>query len=318
MRTIKDLANTTTIFHSTIWADVVEEIREVIDVEDNNVFVTNIVDDILVSDFGDYELHPELVTSENYMDESAVYDTTALAKRVDTCIGQNKEYWLRFVQSIKAEFNPLYNVDAEEITTSEYGEQEVKNTIGERANHNTYGQKEIDYKHAQQTVDFTPAEKQVETTDDAYNVSHAIGARTTTHDETTMDDVANYKHKDKDTVTVTANGSGYGDIDHIDQKKVTEVTKAINNTKDTTVAQTYTDTDTHKTYTDNLTQDETTDTRHSDEYTDTVTVERHGNIGVTKSTELLTDNIEFGKILRLATIIANEISKKISLAAIWY
>lgn len=318
MRTIKDLANTTIIFHSSVWADVVEEIRDVIDEIDNDVYITNIVDDILVSDFGDYELHPELVTSEDYSDDSAVYDTTALAKRVDTCIGQNKEYWLRFVESIKAEFDPLYNVDATEITTTEYGEHEVTNTIGERGNHNTYGKREIDYMHAQQTVDFTPAEKQVQTTDSAHDVSHAIGARTTTHDETTMDDVANYKHKDKDTTTVTPNASGYGDVDHYDQHTVTETSKALNNTKDSTVASTYTDTDTHKSYTDDLTSDEATDTRNSGEHTDTKTKRHYGNIGVTKATELLADNIEFGKILRLATIIANEISKKISLAAIWY
>lgn len=370
MRTIKELLASNVVFKSTIWDDVVTTIRNCIDPSDNNAYTFNTVDAILAEDFGDYELNPELVETDD--GTTATYDTYALAKRIDTVIGQNKEYWLRFVQSIEAEFNPLWNVDANERIEHVKAKQKVTDELGKVKLTDKYGTSvtteslgDVRQKDAKAAVTVTQKDNlddsafgsnanKVTTTHGArsegHNVAdssvgvstagkettHSAGTTVTEHDETTMDSLT-YKAKTRDTVAQTGANAG-SDSESAYADKYGEYTDTVANgpTKSTTDTNQHTDelTTTHRrndsdanpepnTYTrqnydDIHTTDARTNTKTSDAYTDVDNIRRYGNIGVTKTTELLSDNIEFGRKLRLATIIANEISKKLALAAVWY
>lgn len=368
MRTIKELASANVIFKSTVWDDVVTTIRNCIDPTEENAYTFNTVDSILAEDFGDYELNPELIDSDD--GTTVTYDTYALARRIDTVIGQNKEYWLRFVESIEAEFNPLYNVDANEriehirakqkVTdelgkvklTDKYGTAVTKESLGDvrqkdakaavtvtqkdNLDDSSFGQNanKVTTTHGARSEGHNVADSSIGVSAPGKKTTRSAGTTVTEHDETTMDSLT-YKAKTRDTVEQSDAGS---DTESAYADKYGEYTDTVANgpTKSTTDTNQHTDeltithrrndsdatpednTYTRQNYDDVHETDSRTNTKTSDAYTDVDTIHRYGNIGVTKSTELLEDNIEFGKKLRLATIIANEISKKLALACIWY
>lgn len=370
MRTIKELVAGNVIFKSTIWDDVVTAIRNCIDPTEENAYTFNTVDNILAEDFGDYELNPELIDSDD--GTTVTYDTYALARRVDTVIGQNKEYWLRFVQSIEAEFNPLWNVDGTEEITHVHAKQKVTDELGKVKLTDKYGTSvtseslgDVRHKDAKAAVTVTQKDNlddpgfgndanKVTTTHGARSEGHNVadssvgvsspgkettrstGTTVTEHDETTMDSLT-YKAKSRDTVAQTGANAGSESVSaYADKYGEYSDTVANGPTKSTTDTNQHTDeltithrrhdsdtdpeanTYTRQNYDDVHETDAHTNTKTSDAYTDTDTIRKFGNIGVTKTTELLEDNIAFGKKLRLATIIANEISKKLALACIWY
>lgn len=297
--TLRDILKITYIFDSVIWADAIETIRDHLDPHDegSHIYTFNSVDAYILTEFADWEVVPDLI-DDGELDESE------LRRRVDSIIGVNKDYWLRMVESLEAEFNPLYNVDANETTTSSYGIHETTNAIGQRQRTDTNAP-------TQETTQYGAAETETEFgsqqyTSGARSDSTTDGAQEITHKRTTMDDTATFKNESRDEHAAVSNSSTKG----------AQI--------DSTTA--HTDKVTAKTHTDTVSTIQTintavdaaaTDTVTSKAHSDTVTVRRYGNIGVTMSTQLLSDFQRFARESKLVPIIAVEISRALTFS-IWY
>ena len=331
--TLHDVLKNRAVFNSAIWSDIVDYVRDYIDpVDEHEQYTINSVDRYMDVEFGTWELLPVLHNED-------IADVTEIQNHVDAVIAANRDYWTRFIDTLRAEFNPLYNVDATEITTSEYGEHEIENAHGAKSMSDNIGAVTRTLQHGAQTDTTAYGEHETTTelgkrqTDTVYGKqavtagqrqdTHAHGAQTDTHSSTTMDDLT-FKAKTQDT------HAQYSDTDTIGSQETTTdehtdtFTQAAATDTETSGAHTdkvtratYTDTDGTAARTNTHTEQAVTDTETSGEHTDTVTLRRYGNIGVTKSTELLEDFREFARHSRIVPIIAVEIAKALTFS-VWY
>lgn len=186
-----------------------------------------------------------------------------LAAHVD-----NYKYIIQaLIESSTLYYNPLYNVDGVEVVTEDRakrqtdftkGEQEDELTSGERVNTIDYGNKVAYTETMEYGLDET---------------THTNGAKDETNTKSTspFNESTDFYPTEQDNYTTTE----YDDVDSRAQ---------------------HTDTATHNPHTDKTTADEVTDTNTYGErkdvteqyaYKDTITTTRKGNIGVTKSTDLI-------------------------------
>lgn len=228
------------LFNSTILSGVVSQIRGLIDPPGANPgeYGMNGIDQYILHEYGDWELRDGLFV-HNSAGESTGYDGTAIQDAVDNLLAANAYNWISLARTYELEFNPLYNVDANERTTTAYG-QHIKDD--KKAKH-----------------------------DD--EVQHGQHTDTTTNSQTTMDDTSTFRPKAKSEQS-------------------------------------------NPQYTDTYKYPEYTNTETSQAHSDTVTVRRYGNIGVTKSTELLSDYWDF--VQRSVTpVIARTIARELCISLWW-
>lgn len=331
--TLHDVLKNRAVFNSAIWSDIVDYVRDYIDpVDEHEQYTINSVDRYMDMEYGTWELLPILHNED-------IADVTEIQNHVDAVIAANRDYWTRFIDTLRAEFNPLYNVDATEVTTSHYGEHVTTTDHDGGTTTTNHGGNTRNYTHgAQQDTTFY-GEQQITTdlgerqTDTVYGEQkvtagqrddeHGHGAQTDTHSSTTMDDLT-FKPKTQDTHAI------YTDTDTIGEQETTtdehQDTFMQNAAQDVETSAAYQDSvlrnqykDTDSTVTNSSTQvdNNLTDTQTSEEHEDRVTLRRYGNIGVTKSTELLEDFREFARRSRIVPIIAVEIAKALTFS-VWY
>lgn len=286
--TLSDLLTTNSVFTSTVWADFVTYIRDLIDLDplsdpQPSTYPINTIDENLYMHYGDLEVVPSLYT---IVDGVETVNTAKLIRSVNAVIGQNLQYWKRLADSLLAEFNPLYNVDANETTTTEYGQHITTDAKGQKQRTDVHG--------AQSE---TAAYGKKQTANSARSDYTIDGAHDTEHSETTMDNTASYIPRTKD-----ENSQHRTDI----QKGAETVTEDPR-----------TDTVSSLQYTDTSTDAASTDIVTSKTHTDTVTIRRYGNIGVTMSTQLLRDFQLFARESDLVGIIAGELAKELTFG-VWY
>lgn len=234
---LKDILKTNVIFKSTIFDDTVADIRDFLDPKENNSYLINSIDSYIGMEYGDWEVVPDL------KDDDDELDTDELARRVDTVIACNKYYWQKLLESVLAEFNPLWNVDGTERhihdygqhvqtdskakvkTTDKYGTTTTTETIGDEkhiknnAQVTTTNKNNIDdsslgqnrnkvVSHYDDKVDgFNVANSELGITNSGKSVDHVKGRTETTHQETTMDNLT-FRDKSKDIEEQTFNNKG--------------------------------------------------------------------------------------------------------------
>lgn len=205
------------LFQSTTFAHIVKAIRDIIDPAGVNegTYAYNSIDNYIHHEFGDWELTSRML---RYGSDGSVigFDVTAIQSAIDMLLSEHAYAWIKLAEVYQMKFEPLYNVDAHESITHEYGQHITDRKQG---------------KH-----------------DD--EVQHGQHTDTNTISQTTMDDTATFKPKQK------TEGS-------------------------------------NPQYSDTYKYPEYTNTETSQLHTDTDTIHRYGNIGVTKSTELLEDYWDF-------------------------
>lgn len=285
----KDLVNQHSIFISVIWYDFVCYIRDLIDQDpfkdpQPDTYPINTIDENLIEHFGNLEVIPSLYDVQ--ADGTEVVNNPALVHTIDAIIGRNLQYWKRLADSLLAEFDPLYNVDAHETTTTEYGQHVTQDAKGQKQRTDVHGAQSQTNAYAQRQT--TNGARSDYTIDKAHDIDHG---------ETTQDYTAAYTPKTQDS---------YGEHRTDIEKGQEVITEAGHN--DTVSSQQYTDTSTDAAATDTLT---------SQSHTDTVTIRRYGNIGVTMSTQLLRDFQKFARESDLVGIIASEFAKEMTFG-VWY
>lgn len=182
-------------------------------------------------------------------------DTTDAAKHaslvdlstiIDPIFVYNEAKYKKLIELQGYTYNPLWNVDGTETTTTKYGQHVTDTDIGQRNKTDTIAQQQNTNNYGQGQV------------------TDVLGSNTDTSNEysTTMDDVTNAKLKSR-----VEEINGAKTDTHTTASKIDTITLGAH-------------TDTHK-------DDPTKDTITSKEHTDVVTYERHGNIGTTKTQELI-------------------------------
>lgn len=283
--TLSELLEQHSIFHSLVWYDVITELRDFIDFDPQgeSPVPINTVDEYIKAEYGDCEVLPMYYTIVN---GEEVVKEQEVTSHVDAVIGANIPYWTRLLQSLLAEFDPLYNVDAYESVTRVYGEHETTDAKGARSHTDTLAPTQETRQYGPQSL--TSGARQDSSTD---------GSQEITTKETTMDDTANFRNKTQEGHAAVNNSFSKG--------SQTDTTQAHTDTVSTTQVQ-------------NTASDAAaTDTITSKTHTDTETVRRYGNIGVTMSTQLLRDFQLFARESRIVNIIAETLARSLALL-IWY
>lgn len=353
MKTIKDILATRSLFNSTVWEDVVDYIRDVIDVPGETLaddYRTNVVDDVIWHDYGDYEVLPALMQDEETVSE------LFLTRTINAVIGTHAIEWKKKADALETEFNMAENVDEYSNTTTTYGDHYTDDIRAKRTNTDRPGDITVTDKWSDQTTetewanhvtdyDYANHETETEygarkTTDGAADQEQGIqkgqinthheGTRETNHYETTQNDVNNARLKTRDVTTTPQNGQT---TDTIGAKVTTQASSTDTITdkqhKDTVTEKSRTDTvtvskdnahpDEHKTVHGSSTHEENpyTDTVLSHQHEDSVELHRHGNIGVIDVPTMLGKAWEFYSQSNLVKEIAQTIARAIGIA-VWY
>lgn len=265
---LKDILKTNVIFKSSIFTDTVEDIRDFLDPKENNSYLINSIDSYIGMEYGDWEVVPDL------KDEDDELDTDELARRVDTVIACNKYYWEKLLESVLAEFNPLWNVDGTERHIHDYGQHvqtdaKARQVDTDRFGSTTTTERIGDEKHIKNNAQVTTTNKNniddsslgqnrnkvttghgerleaFNTIDSELNIptgkttTHYTGETTTTHKETTMDNTASFLNKSQDIVSQGSGNKGqdYEDV-HANRYKAYDDTVTVGPTKnESTVSQ---------------------------------------------------------------------------------
>lgn len=171
--------------------------------------------------------------------------------------------WARLYYALSLQYNPLYNVDGTTETT--YSQKTLTDNMGARS--------ETDQIGAKDRSDIMGARSETDT----------IGAKETTNgarSDTSTDYSVSF-----DSATEKETGKS---VDGIGQQIINEGPQSNGHT-----ATTYTDRHTEEQHTDTHSAVAYVDTHTEGQHTETVT--RYGNIGVTKSSELLESEFEIRK-----------------------
>ena len=267
---LKDILKTNVIFKSELFSDTVDDLREFLDPYDDQTqtYLFNSIDAYINMEYGDWEVVPDL------KDEDDELDTDELAKRVDTVIACNKYYWEKLLESVLAEFNPLWNVDGTERIVHDYGQHvqtdaKARQVDTDRFGSTTTTERIGDEKHIKNNAQVTTTNKNniddsslgsnrnkvttshgerleaFNTIDSELNIptgkttTHYTGETTTTHKETTMDNTASFLNKSQDIVSQGSGNKGqdYEDV-HANRYKAYDDTVAVGPTKnESTVSQ---------------------------------------------------------------------------------
>ena len=173
------------------------------------------------------------------------------------------ESWARLYYALNLDYNPLYNVDGTTETT--YSQKQLTDTMGARS--------ESDVIASRDRSDIMGARSETE----------SIGQKEITNG--TRSDTSTDYSVSYDSATEKETGKS---VDAIGQQIVTEGAQSNGHT-----SATYTDRHTEEAHTDTHSALGYTDTHTTGQHTETV--RRFGNIGVTKSSELLESEFEIRK-----------------------
>lgn len=260
----------------------------------------------------------------------AVYknETTTAAQKLQRfkqilqpVIDSNRFKWAALFDSMELYFNPLWNVDGKEETTSDIAGRKTTETLGEREDENTYGATEQTENIGAKEDGVTHGAQDEETkfgNGSSYYDEVQYGATQQTlsygEDETTDNFGVREKNvtekvnpfNDADTLydkSKTIEGDAAAQDVHTRAEREDEVSSIAHTDRtthgahsDRRISEEYEDTMSYgaqqnkrenKAHTDTLTKGEQENVTEQDAYVDVVTVVRQGNIGVTKSTDLL-------------------------------
>ena len=229
--------------------------------------------------------------------------------RIAAILSQIKESckykWGALIDSLTLYYNPLWNVDGTEKTTRDYGIDKTTFVGGSQTNSTQHGQQQntMVYGQDQQSMQYGQETNTLQHGAATDSVQYGAHETERTHKTNPFNDSDTLYSTDVDienskTHTDTTTRGTYTD------------TETRNTKTDTQTRNTHTDTNTLATYTDTDTIGAKTDSNTRDARKDTETTERHGNIGVTKSTELLKDARELA--VDYYPIILNDVLKYIS------
>lgn len=235
------------------------------------------------------------------------YFSDMIKRSIEYTLIANKEKYNKMYYAMIAEFNPLWNVDGETIT-----ERELKQTgtiddkkTGTETDRVT-GTDEI-ARRGNDTNAHTGTETNVkdETSDHTKTGTEATahtGSNTSTTARTTFDSATLY---DTERVTDTPNNTDTTTFNTTESDDVDATDTTTFNTSDTTTHNT-TDTTTHNT-TDTVTHN--TNNTNERDLTDNEIIHeiRRGNIGVTTTTKLLTEFVEYSELVRFLDIIGRDV-----------
>lgn len=263
------------------------------------IYIQGIIKHVLKYSHGDRELFENL-----FIDDSGFYPSTLdratiinnIKEYINALFVMNNYKYHKLYEALFAEFNPLWNVDGIETLTYTKDNTGTQGHAGSNTGTQTTVRTGNDA--IAHTGSITNAETGTESTTHTGTETNTQPEKTTTDYNTTFDSATEYEtHKATETYNVN--------ILTRTPNLTDSHTAGITNTE------THTDTDTH-TY-NNLQDQRTDNLANSDTRTDnlkevyTETKERHGNIGVTKSTELISDAVEMYRKLDLANIISCDI-----------
>lgn len=254
------------------------------------------VDSYIRNYFGSRELFPQYSAFIKYpgADEAIEASATEIYSTIDSVMLANKYKYEKYLAILELDYNPIWNVDSNEIATEERGARNETDTKGAVTTNYTYGQDVQHFYKAPETTDNTYNKDGVKTTTLTRN-----GSETIERSNTQMNDLA-YKQHDKEVRTPT-------------------------NMTDTTVEPTYTnssktyrndpndkdDISTRSARNDSESKGAQSNTHTAQKYTDKTTITRQGNIG-TKTTQSMIEEEKAVAKFYLMKEVAKDIVNSIS------
>lgn len=244
------------------------------------IFIQGILKYILKYSHGERELFDDLYVENPDTLYWKILDRDVIINKVkeyiNACFVMNNFRYRKLYEALFADFNPLWNVDGVETLTYVKDNTGTQGNIGSNTGTQTSVRTGSDA--IAHTGAITNSESGIESTAHTGTQTNTLPEKTTTDYNTTFDSTTEYEtHKSVESYNV-------------------QTTTRTDNLTDTHTAgitntETHTDTDTH-TYnslqdqrTDNLANSNTRTDNLKEEYSEIK--ERHGNIGVTKSTDLV-------------------------------
>lgn len=265
-------------FYNTTWSITK------IDDEGNahtKTYTANITLDMVKRYFGNRQMSDDLV--EHLIDDPSGVLSLLNTFKADV-LDIQKYRWAALFDIQEMYYNPLYNVDAHESITHAYGQDKTTNVAGAQTNSTQHGQQQntMLYGADSQTTSYGAESNTLQHGGATDSVQYGNHETDVTHKTNPFNDTENLYNTGKDTTedkthTDTTTRGTYTDTETRGAKS--DTLSRLSHT-DTQTAATYTDTDTIGTRTDSSTRDARSDTD---------TIRRYGNIGVTKSSELLVD-----------------------------
>lgn len=244
-------------------------------------YTASITLDMVKRYFGNRQMCDDLV--EQLIDDPSGVLSLLNTYKADV-LDMQKYRWAALFDIQEMYYNPLYNVDAHESITRAYGQDKTTNVSGQQTNSTQHGQQQntLSYGADSQTTSYGAETNTLQHGGATDSVQYGNHETDVTHKTNPYNDTANLYNTGKDTTedkthTDTTTRGTYTDTETRGAKSDTLSRLAHT---DTQTAATYTDTDTIGTRTDSSTRDARSDTD---------TIRRYGNIGVTKSSELLVD-----------------------------
>lgn len=244
-------------------------------------YTANITMGMIKRYFGNRRVRDDLV-------ELLIDNPTGLLMELTTEKGdvlQMQKYrWAALFDIQEMYYNPLYNVDAHETITHDYAQDKSTVVVGAQTNSTQHGQQQNTtvYGQDQQATQYGQETNTLQHGGATDSVQYGAHETVESHKTNPFNDTANLYATGEDTTdskvhTDTTTRGTYTD------------TETRNTRTDTLTRQAHTDTNTLATYTDTDTIGTHTDTNTRDARMDKDTIRRFGNIGVTKSSELLVD-----------------------------
>lgn len=260
-------------------------------------YTIDIPDIYALMSYGNYKINDYI--QEVFEDETLtdVQKYGRLRTILNDLMGSLQYKWAALIDSLTLYYNPLWNVDGVEITTEDIKKRtrDITDKFGNEASYTTeteYGKDTNTIKHGN---------------NESYSETMEYGLDETTHTTGTHTDVTTHKTNPfNDSNTLYSTGQDELAITQYDDKD----SRALH--KDTATYDPHTDVTERDLHTDTVTYNPHADTHKIEDaaHKDEITKERHGNIGVTKSTELLRDSRELA--VDYYPIIMKDILKYIS------
>lgn len=260
-------------------------------------YTIDIPDIYALMSYGNYRVNDYI---QEVFDDESLTDAQKYGRMrtiLNDIMESTKYKWAALIDSLTLYYNPLWNVDGVEITTEDIKkrQRDITDKFGNELAYTTqtqYGKDTNTIKHGNNT---------------SYTETMQYGLDETTHTTGTHTDVTTHKTNPfNDSVKLYETGQDELAITTYDDKD----SRALHT--DTATYNPHTDVTERDLHTDTVTYNPHADTHKIEDaaHKDEITKERHGNIGVTKSTELLRDSRELA--VDYYPIIMKDILKYIS------
>lgn len=304
-------------------------------------FVTNILTAYIYDNFKDRVILGKYANDFDGWDEQTdfAYYTDAIKRTIEYTLTANKEKYNKLYYAMVAEFNPLWNVDGETITERELhqtgtiddthrGEESTRRTgtdenarrgtettthTGNETNSRTGTETNVKDETEETTKTGTDTTARTGTDSTARTGTDTRTTANTTYDSAVMYDTERITDTPNTTDTTTHNTTDtttHNTTDTTDRDATDTLTLNTNEslTRNLTDGVTHntTDTTTHNT-TDAMTRNLTDSNERNLTDRETIIETRHGNIGVTTTTKLLTEFVEYADLVKFLDIICRDV-----------